>query len=102
LQGLRAQLATATVRTRELTGVGFFTYLDVPRDAVDPVEGSGDLGDVFAGVDGLKHGAGFAVFVRDGYLEELEGFSFEEPWPEKIGGFRLTYTGEVRDRGPFA
>ncbi|MDB6083738.1 MAG: hypothetical protein JWN43_1619 [Gammaproteobacteria bacterium] len=29
----------------------------------------------------------------------LEGYSYEEPWPETIGEFSLKYTGEARLTG---
>jgi hypothetical protein len=59
------------------------------------------FGDVAAQVDGLKHGAGFLLYVMDGMLDAIEGYSYDEPWPEQIGAFSLAYMHEgTRDFGP--
>jgi hypothetical protein len=29
-------------------------------------------------IDGLRHGMGFILWLKDGYLELLEGYSYEE------------------------
>jgi len=42
-------------------------------------------------MDGLQYGAGFLIFVRDGTLKMLEGYSYSEPWPELIREFELSY-----------
>jgi hypothetical protein len=84
MNALRRQFGRCRVASREPTGVGFFTALDVPM-GVEPAPvkpGRMDLGDVSATIDGLEHGAGFVLFVQDGVLDELEGFSFAEPWPD--------------------
>lgn len=98
LAKLRAQLADCRVQKRKMTGVGFFTDLIIPETA-PRVEGREDfeLGDVCADIDGLKHGAGFVLFVRNGAMDFLEGFSYDEPWPEQI--FRKSNSIRV-DRGP--
>lgn len=91
---LREQLATCSVRSRELTGAGFFTNLHVPAGAhkIDSLHRV-VISDVDADVPGLTHGAGFALFIENGVLDFLEGFSFGEPWPSEITGFQLRYSG---------
>jgi hypothetical protein len=42
-------------------------------------------------MDGLEHGAGFELLVKDGYLRMLEGYSYDEPWPDSIHTFDLYY-----------
>jgi hypothetical protein len=42
-------------------------------------------------------GAGFLLTIADGYLDELEGYSYDEPWPGEIVSFTLSYTEEPRD-----
>jgi hypothetical protein len=100
LEALREQAHGAYVRKRTMTGVGFFTDLGVlpgARRAVLPTMG-GCLSDVVAEVDGLEHGAGVVLFVDDGYLSFLEGYSYDEPWPECIQKFTLRYrSSEGRD-----
>ena len=84
---LRAQLDRATVTSREFTGVGFFTELEVPEDVPraplgERVVFDGGPGEgVGAEFEGLAHGAGFIVFIEQGRLKMLEGFTYDEPWP---------------------
>jgi hypothetical protein len=47
-------------------------------------------------VSGLKHGVGFLVFVEDGKLRELEGYTYDEPWPDRLDHFELHYTDPKR------
>ena len=92
LMRLRRQLETAIASKREMTGVGFFTTLEVldPTHRLD--ERSVELGDVNAEISGLTHGAGFLLFIRNGLLETLEGYTYgDNRWPEKISSFRLRY-----------
>ena len=84
MNALRRQFERCQVASREITGVGFFTNLSVPTD-VEPAPvkpGRLDLGDVTATIEGLENGAGFVLFVQDGVLDVLEGFSYTEPWTD--------------------
>jgi hypothetical protein len=95
---LRAQAAQARLTSREQTGVGFFCELEVPADAPRvTAPGDFELGDVGATIDGLEQGAGFLLFVRDGRMTMLEGYTYDEPWPAEIRSFTLTYQSEPRD-----
>ncbi|ESQ10778.1 MAG: hypothetical protein N838_19810 [Thiohalocapsa sp. PB-PSB1] len=90
---LREQVQYCHVKKRESTDAGFFTELDVPRSVVRRACDAGEkltLGDVEADIKGLKNGAGFVLFVSNGYLDMLEGFTYGEPWPEgQISNFKL-------------
>ena len=96
---LRQQLCAASVAKRELTGVGFFCTLVVPsaEPAVAEITGQGPFGDVEADIEGLQHGAGFLLWLKDGRLSMLEGFSYDEPWPSEVDRFELKYNKEPRD-----
>ena len=89
---LRAQFATCRVKDRELTGVGFFTRLLVSLEAARaPVTGPRlTFGGVAADLEGVRHGAGFVLFVEDGRLDFLEGFTYDEPWPQTVGHFAVS------------
>ena len=39
------------------------------------------LSDVGADLVGVDHGVGFALFVKDGRLDFLEGFTYADAWP---------------------
>jgi hypothetical protein len=93
LAALRTQFDSCHVSSREFTGVGFYTTLKVDR-SVEPAPTSRpriQVVDVGGKISGLEHGAGFVLFVTDGYLDFLEGFSYDEPWPPKISEFSLHY-----------
>jgi hypothetical protein len=89
---LRIQFGLAKRKPREMSGVGFFTYLDVPEDAPRLTNNASlRFGDVSAEIDGLEHGAGFVLFVDDGVLTTLEAYTYDEPWPPLVTGYELSY-----------
>jgi hypothetical protein len=97
LQVLREQVRLVANVRRELSGAGFFAYFELPREA-PRIEGSPSfqIGDLCADVERLEYGAGFVLFVRNGAIDVLEGFSYEEPWPDQIGTYTLKYTTGLR------
>ena len=94
LQALRSQLDSCKVTSREETGHGFFTRIAVEGEGVRVAGLSARIRDVGAEIEGLEHGAGFVLVVVDGYLSCLEGFSYEEPWPRRIGRYVLRYEND--------
>ncbi|HZN94287.1 MAG TPA: hypothetical protein VFB81_16350, partial [Myxococcales bacterium] len=100
---LREQRRRLRVSKRELTGVGFFTEFEIPPDAPRlAVAGPIRFGDVLAEIEGLTHGAGFVLFIDDGLLTMLEGYSNgNESWPGEISSFRLSYWQSQRDLSVF-
>lgn len=98
LAGLRSQAEKAQLVSRKYTGAGFYCTFAMPPD-IPPLPRQPDFhfGDVNARISGLNRGAGFVVFVRGGRLDTLEGYSYEEPWPEIIGEFDLTYQNHPRN-----
>lgn len=93
---LREQARGVRVAAREFTGVGFFTTLVVEAEAPIAERSNFELADVSAEIEGLEHGAGFVLFVRKGRIETLEGFTFDEPWPDTVGKYRLSFDREPR------
>lgn len=92
LSVLREQFQVAHVAERTLTGAGFFvTYLVPPT--VPRLEGStwSYLGHVKADIRGLQHGAGFVLHLRDGAIDYLEGYCYDEPWPTDVDTFSVSY-----------
>ncbi len=98
LDVLRQQVKDAQVSSREITGVGFFTNFEVPAEAPRVrARPKFELGDVNGMADNIKYGLGFLLFVNDGALSMLEGYTYDEPWPDEIRGLVLTYsTGQAR------
>jgi hypothetical protein len=75
---LSAQLLTTTVRSRENSGAGFFTTFDVERDSSVAIEGERLRNGPAAKIDGLQHGMGFILWLKEGYAECLEGYAYAE------------------------
>lgn len=95
---LRQQWTAASLDTRELTGVGFYTNFSVPPDVPRLENRDLRIGDVLAEITGLRHGAGFILWVKHGTLAFLEGYSFGEDWPSTVDSFSLRYEkGEPRN-----
>jgi hypothetical protein len=95
---LREQFHAAEIFSRELTGVGFYTHYSVPDDIQRlPGAHSFFFGDVEAAIPSLQHGAGFLLRVTDGALDFLEGYTYDEPWPDDMTGFTVGYMGGTRD-----
>lgn len=96
---LREQLEVIVVDKRELTGVGFYTTFSVPENArCLRARPSFKFGDVIAKIPELNHGAGFLLYVEGGALHMLEGYTYDEPWPQLVHSFGLSYvSGGQRD-----
>lgn len=100
---LRAQQQRMRVAKREYSGVGFFTEFTHPPDA-PRLQGAKGIrfGDVLADIRGLEHGAGFLLFIDDGLITMLEGYTnSNEPWPTDVEAFELRYWGPNRDLSAF-
>ena len=96
-QLLRKQYIAARFRERHLTGVGFWTYFSIPDEVAKlPGNPSFRFGDVDADIKGLQNGAGFLLLVKHGYIHMLEGYSFDEPWPDDTNTFKLYYRSGVQ------
>jgi hypothetical protein len=98
LGALRAQMRGAMARSRKFSGAGFFIDLAIPEDLPRaPVQKHKiHFGDVAAEIPSLKHGAGFVLFVEDGRLSMLEGYSYDEPWHGEPERFELRYLDPQR------
>ena len=89
---LRQQYRLATKKPRDMTGVGFYTEFNVPEEAPRlPGNPSLVLGGVLAEIEGLECGVGFALFIGEGILTLLEGYTYEEPWPDEPTHFTLNH-----------
>jgi hypothetical protein len=95
LATLRQQLRQARLASRQYNSAGFYCDFEVESDA-PMVVGNLHIGDVQAELEGLAHGAGFVLFIRAGRISMLEGYTYDEPWPEQIRGLSLKYTDPER------
>jgi hypothetical protein len=102
LERLRQQAKTCKVREREFTGVGFYTDF-IPESSlrVDEIAQTDvRLDDVVVEIEGLQHGAGFLLLIKDGFLNMLEGFTYDEEWPDAVKTFTVQYAAPQRDLPP--
>jgi hypothetical protein len=76
-RALESQLAEVRVVARENTDAWFFTTLSVA--SVPTAEGlKSPVGDVGATVAGLQYGMGFLLWLENGLIHILEGYSYGE------------------------
>jgi len=97
--GLAVQLAGASVTERENTGGGFFTTISVAAD-IPQIPSPRVLGhEIYAKVEGLTHGMGFILFMKDGNLNLLEGYAvgYENTAPLKLATVNFTISGFPKD-----
>ena len=88
---IMAQYNKARVINREFTGHGFFTNFEVTDPADSLGEGyDNQLGNLTVEFPGVKYGACFVLFIKNGFIEMLEGaVNGDDPWPESITQYEL-------------
>jgi hypothetical protein len=74
-EGLTLQAANLNVRSRENTGAGFYTYFDVGIAVPLPLPDLRSFS-VEAEVEGLDNGMGFILWIKEGRIDYLEGYTF--------------------------
>lgn len=74
---LEVQLSTATLLSRENTGVGFYTNFTVglPNEVIG---GERLRHGPAARIDGLERGMGFILWLNEGHANSLEGYTYDE------------------------
>ena len=89
---LQKQIHALRVSERKMTGVGFFTRFSIPNDISKlSDEATFQIGGIGADINDLEHGAGFVLFIEDGQIETLEGYTYDEPWPRNVDSFHLHF-----------
>ena len=98
---LRQQVRHAMVRSRTHTGIGFWTYFDVPPGAPRLTDsGRLRLSDVGAEIQDVEHGAGFVLWVERGEIDCLEGFTYAGDWPKEPKLIRCYYLRHASPGNP--
>ena len=87
---IMAQYDKCRIKSREFTGVGFYTNFEI----TDPADSFGNgiiepFGSLHVDFPGLKYGSGYVLFVKDGFITMLEGYTYGEVWPDKITGYKV-------------
>ena len=100
---LRKQFSHSMIRSKTNTGVGFYISFivseDMPRlfEELPTVKSRFCFGDVDAIIPGLRGGAGFLIWIVDGYFDQLEGYTFGEEWPSELSNYVLNYSDGERN-----
>ena len=90
---LLEQYRRSQVIKRDFTGAGFFTNFEVPANTphVEKLT-SCSFGDVIASINGSTFDFGFVLFLKDGMLSCLEGYTWADAWPETIESYELKHS----------
>ena len=90
-QKLQSQFQKSIVAKRELSTYGFATYYTVL--ALEETLGADvnlPLGKHQWEINGLQNGSDYILWIKNGFISCLEGFSYNEPWPKEILWCRKT------------
>jgi hypothetical protein len=80
----------AKVIERHFTGVGILTEFEPSEELKLFVDGVAlRWGKVGARLNTSKVETGYVVYVDNGYLTTIEGYTYGDDWPECIGSFEL-------------
>ncbi|HEY2819519.1 MAG TPA: hypothetical protein VGJ06_00650 [Candidatus Acidoferrum sp.] len=78
---IETQLAAAKVVSRENTGAGFYTRFELQRSSNVAIGGT-RVQDLRNGpqvtVEGLNHGMGFILWLSEGFIDCLEGYTYDD------------------------
>lgn len=97
---LRAQYERAAIISEEDTGVGFYIryQVDSALRIGEEFKNTFQLGDIDGELDGIDGAVGFVLFIKDGYLTMLEGYTNGiDKWPEVDTEIKLYYNNDPRD-----
>ncbi len=97
---LREQYKRAVVVSEENTGVGFFIryQVDSAIRIGEEFKTTFQIGDIDGEIDGIDGAVGFVLFIKDGYLTMLEGYTNGiDKWPEMDTEIKLYYNATQRD-----
>ncbi len=93
LVGLRNQYCNSNIESRRFTGAGFLTHFKVKAGIGPAADGrTFQIGDVNAIINGVKNQIGFVLFIKNGYLSMLEGYTLSADfWPSDYSNLLLVY-----------
>jgi hypothetical protein len=98
LNSLKFQFRAAIILNRKMTGHGFYTEFLCAKNVPRLIgKQSLWLGGISADIPEMSMGAGFQLYIKEGAVNLLEGFSYDgywpDPWPAK---YDESETYEVR------
>ena len=82
---LARQYNSAIVTKRTVNSPGFYTNYEIGDKTASLGDGVDlQLGENQWNVNGMKYGSDYILWIKNGFISSLEGFSYGEPWPAKI------------------
>ena len=82
---LQSQFEKISVQRREIHTYGFSTYYTVTAVAETLGEDVNlQLGEHQWEVNDLDYGSDYILWIKNGRISCLEGFTYNEPWPKEI------------------
>ena len=91
LKSLRSQYNQSNIKSRDFTGVGFFTDYSVEDDGLKIGHINTQIGSVYGDYNNIG-AVGFLLFIRDGWIDFLEGYTMGiDEWPDSYENIHLKY-----------
>ena len=85
-----ASFDAVMVRDRELTGVGFLTELERSEELrLFDAGVSFRWGKLGARLNASRLETGYLVYVEDGYVTAVEGYTYGDKWPDEVERIEL-------------
>ena len=76
--------STISIKSREYTGVGFFTkFHQTEKLKINYEQKSYKCGDLGAKLNNSID-TGYLFYIENGYLELIEGYTYDSDWPKDI------------------
>ena len=89
---LDEQISKIKYVERDYTGYGFFIKFCIEKEKCNPIKQRNViLSDVVGEIKGIKHGVGFILYIKNGYLNELECYTYDEKLPDCINDYVLFF-----------
>ncbi len=102
LSTLRLQYEVCSVSKRTFSESGFFTDYHISDSCLKLDDKNFQLGDLLIKMNDLKYDAGCVLHVKNGCIDYLEVYTFEEPWPTTLTILGIEYSnGAIRDLSQF-
>jgi len=82
---INANFNLVDISDRELTGAGFLTQLkNCDELKVSATNRSFKWGKLGAKLNSEKIETGYLIYIENGYIDAIEGYTYGEDWPEEI------------------
>jgi hypothetical protein len=75
---LEEQIDGIVVSSRENTGVGFYTNFSLQSKLMKRINADTTKCHISANIEGIDNGLGFILWLNDGYVDCLEGYTYTD------------------------